>query len=371
MKKKFMILLLIPLFLFSFSFVSKGEETEEISDKVKEGIGFRDFIKNLPEDSISFFEQYEFDPMADSYSPSLGNTLQILFSVFVSAVKKHAPLLLAGIGLVLLFKVLSSLFVGKERLLEGLGYLSIISSGAYSFSVLSSFLKTLTGVSEEIASFLSGALPVLASAQVWSGSPDGASAVSTVLPVAFSLISAAVPVIYTPLCLFCYAASVSGFYRERLSLRPFVQSVKTFCVRGVEILSGLTVGVFLVRRGFVLSSNAMAQKGARFALIRMLPFAGGALTDGLETVYACGKSMCGKTGVICVIVVFSLLLSPCVFGLLMMFFYSVLSSVGKAFGVPLLADFYADMKDTFALLTSFALCSLVVLSAGLLLLTGG
>ncbi len=360
---------LIPFFLIcSFSFAS---ELDEFRDKAQNETGFSDFLENLPDDSLDFFEQYDAEVFSDDFNPNLENVVKILFSVFLAAIKEHFFLLSTGFGLVLLFKVLSGLFVGKERLLECLTYLSVISCSVFSFGVLEKLLSSLAEVTEEIASFLTSALPVIASAQILAGSESGAGAVSSVLPIAFTVISWAVPVIYTPLCIFCYAASLSGFYRDRISLRPFVQSVKTICSKGVELLSGLAVGVFFVRRASVFASNAMAQKGVRFALVRMLPLAGGALTDGLETVYACGKSISGKTGIICVVVIFSLLLSPCVLGLLFVLFYSILSTASDVFGVSLLSDFFAEMKDIFSLLTSFSLCSLIVLSSGLLLLSGG
>ncbi len=371
MKKMFIgFLLFILLVLFS-STPTFATEFEGIRDKAYEETGFFDFWNSLPKESLDFFEEYDEFLNPENPEPGLKEVGKTVFSVFITSVKTHLPMLAVGLGMILLFKVLSALFVGKERLLEGLAYLTVVSSGVFSFGVLEKLLASLAEVTERIASFLTGALPVMASAQIWSGSESGAVAVSSVLPVAFTVISWAVPVIYTPLCLFCYAASLSGFYRDRISLRPFVQSVKTICTKGVELLSGLAVGVFFVRRAAIFSANAMAQKGVRFALMRMLPLAGSSLTDGLETVYACGKSITGKTGLLCVIVVFSLLLSPCVFGLIFVLFYSFLSTASSMFGVPYLTDFFGDMKDTFALLTSFALCSLSVLSSGLLLLTGG
>ncbi|MBQ1965147.1 MAG: hypothetical protein II348_00525, partial [Clostridia bacterium] len=215
------------------------------------------------------------------------------------------------------------------------------------------------------------ALPVICSARVWSGSSAGATVISGTFPVVLTVLSAAVTGLYYPLCWFCYGASLSGFYRKSLSLRPFIGSVKKFCSRGVEILAGLSVGVFCVQRAAVDSANTVARKSVRFALVQMLPYAGNALTDGIETVYACGKSVSGKIGVICVLVVAALFATPCILGLLFVFLYSLLASVGSALGGSLLADFFEDIKDVFAMMTSFSVCSLIVVSSGLLLLTGG
>ncbi len=371
MKKTFMFCLLFPLLISVFSYSFSSEEINDILDKTEEETGYGSFFQMIPQESLELFERYEIDLSADAPSPGLSQVLLTVLSLFVSILSEHLPLLTTGIAILLLLKLFSSLCRGNDRLLESLGYLTVISSGVYSFSVIEHLLASLTEITEQSASFLTAALPVISAAQVWSGSQSGASVVSVTLPVILTILSSAVSALYYPLCWFCYAASLSGFFRDRISLRPVISSVKKFCTRGVEILSGLSVGVFCVQRAAVSSVNTVARKGARFALLQVLPLAGGALTDGIETVYACGKSICGKVGVVCVLVVAVLFATPCVLGLFFVFLYSFLSSVGSLLDVPLLVDFYTDIKDTFAMMTSFSVCSLVVVSSALLLLTGG
>ncbi len=371
MKKTFIICILIPLFFSVISLSASAEEVNDILDKAEDSTGYTSFLEMIPKESLDFMEEYGIDLSSDAPAPDLSETVKMVFSLFFSVLSENLPLLTTGLALLLLFKLLSALCHGKERVVEALGYLSVISSGVYSFSVLERLLSSLTEVSGQVSSFLTAALPVITAAQVWSGSQSGATVTSATLPVILSLLSFAVSSFFYPLCWFCYAASLSGFFRGRISLRPMISSVKTFCIRGVEILSGLAVGVFCVQHAAVAASDSVARKGVRFALIRMLPMAGGALTDGIETVYACGRSISGKVGVICVLAVAAFLATPCILGLFFVFLYSFLTSAGSLFGVPLLTDFFADVKDTFAMMTCFAVCSLVVLSSALLLLTGG
>ena len=371
MKKTFLFCLFLSICFGVFSVFSSAETVDEILDKTEEEIGYASFFEMIPAESLNFFEQYGIDLSSDAPALALSDTVSFVVSLFYSAISEHLPLFTVGFAMLLVFKLLSSLCRGRERLLESLGYLAVISSSVYSFSVIEGLLDALTQITQQTSSFLTAALPVISAAQVWSGSQAGAGMISATLPIILTVLSSAVSALYYPLCWFCYAASLSGFFRDRISLRPLVSSVKKFCTRGVEILSGLSVGVFCVQRAAVTSANTVARKGVRFALLQVLPLAGGALTDGIETVYACGRSLCGKVGVVCVLAVAVLFATPCVFGLFFVFLYSFLSSAGSLFGVGLLTDFFVDIKDTFAMMTSFSLCSLVVLSSALLLLTGG
>ena len=223
----------------------------------------------------------------------------------------------------------------------------------------------------QISSFLAGALPILCAASAFSGSEDAAMAVSSVLPMVLTAISALISSFYTPMCIFCFAASLSSFSTREIRLRPLVQSTKKICTRGIEIISGLCVGVFCVQRVAVLSSDGMARRSMRFALSQMLPMAGTALASGLESVYACGKSLTGKVGVIAIIVLAVSFSTPCIMGFMLVAIFSFLSSFASTLGVENLSLFYGDVKDTFAMLASFTVCALVVLSSGLLLLSGG
>ncbi len=371
MKKKALFVLLIPLFISLFFLSSYGEENGDLMAQAEEQVGYAAFYDAIPRETVEFWEEYGIDLSEETPMPTWSNVVKMVFSLLVSVLTEHLPILTSGLCLLVLFRLLSGVCKSNEGLVESVGYLSVVVNGVYSFAVMETLLSSLTEVSRQSSSFLTAALPVICTSQVWSGSTTGSVVISGTLPVVFTVISSAVSTLYYPLCWFCYSASLSGFYRRSLSLRPMVSTVKKFCTRGVEILSGLSVGVFCVQRAALDSSNTVARKGVHFALVQLLPYAGSALTDGIETVYACGKSMSGKIGVVCVFVVVSLFATPCILGLIFVFLYSLLSSVGSVLGGSLMADFFADVKDTFAMMTSFSVCSLVVVSSGLLLLTGG
>lgn len=371
MRKAFIVAFFVLVLCVFFPVPLSAEGIEEILDKAESETGYVSFFQSIPEESIAFFEAYGIDLSEDMTSLEFSEIVTIIFSLFASVLRENIPLFSVGAALIILFKLLSSVCAGNQRLIESVGYLAAISSGAYSFSVIQNLLQSLTEVTEQSASFLTAALPVICSAQVWSGAQGGAAAAASTLPVVLSVLASAVSSVFYPLCWFCYAASLSGFFQDRISLRAMVSSVKKICTKGVEIISGLAVGVFCVQRAAAASSDTMVRKGVRFALVQMLPLAGSSLTDGMETVYACGKSISGKVGVVCVLSVAALFAVPCVLGLFFVLLYSALSSAGDFLGISLLAGFFADVRDTFAMMTSFSVCSLIVLSSALLLLTGG
>ena len=370
MKKTLKILLLLPVVCALFSSSFFAESVTDLMDTAQKEIGYESFFESIPSESLEFFETYGIDFSFEGQSPDFAKTVSVVFSLFRSVLSENLPLLFTGIAILLLFKLFQSFSCGNERLTEALTYLTVISSGVYSFAAIEQILSSLTEISEQIASFLTAALPVICGAQVWSGSTEGAGMISAALPVVFTAISSLISAFYYPLCWFCYAASLSGFFRERISLRPLVVTVKKICTRGIEILSGLAVGVFCVQRAVLVSANTVSRRGIHFALAQILPLAGGALSNGIETVYACGKSLSGKIGVLCVLSIAAMFAVPCILGFLLVALYSFLSSVGVLLEVRILSDFYADVRDTFAMMSSFAVCSLIVLSSAILLLTG-
>lgn len=356
------------LFCCSLSARAQSESFDGIYSHVKDQIGYDGLFDALPREIADLLELYGEDEIPSS---DLHDLVRAAFSEILTQASDHVPLFSSGLILLLLLKLLSTVSSGSERLIDALTYLAVISSGVHSFYSVNGILAQLETVGEKTTSLVTAALPVLSAAQIWAGDSQGAAVLSSVLPVILTLLSAAVSSFYYPLCRFFYAASISGFFRDRMSLRPILSTVKRGCVRGVEVLSGLSVGVFFVRRAAASAANSATRRSLRFALLRLLPVAGGALTDGIETVYACGKSLCGRVGVICVVSFWSLYAAPCLTGLLLMILYSWLATFGEVLRVPALTEFFSDLRDVFAVVTSFSLCSAVILSSALLILTGG
>ena len=370
-RKKAGWIVLIFLTLFFIPFALSAQSPDEIFQQAEEGVGYDSFLDSLPRECVCFLESAGLDLSAEGDAPGLTEIFALILNSLLSVATEYFPLLAVGLLVTVILKVVSTLSVSNNGLTESLSFLVVISSGVYSFSVVETFLGTLTRVVSQSASFLTAALPAVVSAKIWSGGEAGAGVLSVTLPVVFTAMSALVSSLFYPLCLFCFAASFCGFFRGGISLSPFVSSVKKFCSRGVEILAGLSVGVFCVQRLAVVSADTLSRRGIRFALSQLLPVAGSALTDGIETVYACGKSLCGKMGVVCVLILVTMFALPCILGFVLVTVFSLLSSAGQVLSVPLLSDFFGDVKDTFSMMTCFAVCSLVVLSAALLLLTGG
>lgn len=371
MKKVWKAVWIFVALVICFSTTFRAENLNEVFSQTEEEIGYASFLESIPQESRLWLESAGIDLSSDATVPALSEIFLLCYSGFLSVLGEHVPLFSCGLVLLLLFKLFSSLCVGSSRLMESLAYLIVVSAGIYSFSVIEQLLDALVDVTEQASAFLTASVPVAVGARIWAGSPESATALALSLPPVLAVISTVVSSLFHPLCLFCYASSLCGFYRGEMTLRPIVSSVRRFCVRGVEILSGLAVGVFCVQKAAAASSDTVMRRGVRFALTQILPVAGGALTDGVETVYACGRSLSGKIGVICVLVLFSMFITPCILGFLLMLLYSMLSAVGEFFSVPLLSDFFSDVKDTLAVVTAFSVCSLTVLSSALLLLTGG
>jgi len=371
MKRVICVIAAFAAVVIGFSLSAAASSPESILSGIEDQVEYGSLLELIPEESLEVLEQIGLDLSGDDTVPDFSSLVLFCVYRFAGVLVQHLPLLSVGVILLILMKILTQLKPSDDTLTEGLAYLAVIGSGVYSFAVTEGVLRSLVSVADRSASFLTAALPVALSATALSGGTMGTTVLAATLPTLFTVFSSLVSSLFYPLCLFCYAASVCGFFREGISLRPLISSVRKFCNRGVEILSGLAIGVFCVQRAAVSAADSFARRSLRFALAQLIPVAGGPLTEGIETVYACGKSLSGKVGVLCVLVLIGLFATPCILGLLLSFLYSVLASVGDVLQVPVLADFFRDVKDTFATMTCFAICSLAVLAAALLILTGG
>lgn len=362
--------LLLCLFIPVFTIQTRGTEQTEFFSAVSEAVGADRIYEALPDEVWGLFQENGIDPEADGI-PGLPTVLKLLFSLFLRLLAQHKGLISSGLLLLLFLKLISAFSPGTEGTVDSVGYLCVVLSGVYSFSALSAVLSELSRAAEQSSAFLTAVLPVFVSSQAWAGQEGGAALFSLTVPFLLQSISLLISGVYYPLCWFCFSASVSGFFSGPLSLRPLIASIRKFCTRGVEILSGLSVGLMAVQKVSSGAADSLSRKSLHFALSELLPVAGGALSDGMEAVYSCGKSLSGQIGALSVIVLGALFAVPCVLGFLSAMLYGFLAAAGSVFSVPLLTDFFSDLRDTFALTASFGVCALIVLSVGILILAGG
>lgn len=369
MKKTACFALVFAFFLFAAGDRALAREDDPLAN-VEDAVEYEAFLDAIPPDTYDFMAECGLDPSVESPAPGLREVASFVLRVLASGIRETVPLFSVGIALLVLFKLLGALSV-NPTLSGALAFLAVVSSGVYSFSAVERLLDSVSACAERSSSFLSAALPVLCSLQVWSGSPEGAAAIAASFPFSLAAISFLISAVFDPLCRFCFAASLLPFGRSPVSPAPLVSAIKRICVRGVELCSGIAVGVFCLQRLSVSSATVLSRRSTRLALSRLIPVAGGVLSDGLETVYSCGESLRGKVGVLCVMVFLSFFVVPCLLGLLLTLLYSVLASVGECLGVRVLGEFFSSLRDTVSIVASFSLCSLIVLSCGILLLLGG
>ncbi|MBQ1965942.1 MAG: hypothetical protein II348_04625, partial [Clostridia bacterium] len=152
MKKNVVFLLLIPLFLAFFSLSFFGEEENDWMVQVEEQVGYSAFYDAIPQETIAFWESYGLDLSEDSPAPTWETVITMAVSMFFSILSEYFPLFSVGIALLVLFRVLQGLCKSHEGLLESVGYLAVISNGAYSFSVMEALLSSLAEVSQQSSS---------------------------------------------------------------------------------------------------------------------------------------------------------------------------------------------------------------------------
>ena len=114
------------------------DEIYDMLHSVEEEADYESFLSAIPSDCLRFFEENGIDLAEEYASLGIREIFSVVFSIFRQVFVENVPLLSLGIFLCVLFKLVSSLFPPKSRMLEILGYLSVISSGIFSFGTMPS-----------------------------------------------------------------------------------------------------------------------------------------------------------------------------------------------------------------------------------------
>lgn len=364
MKKTFCFFAVFLLLFFGNGVFVRASSVDEMLPLVRDTVDF-DMLESAVPDAV----REVFSVSDGQNSPGISGIFRILFFAVGDVFSPWKRTLFVGIGLILLFRLICSLSPNSADA-EGLCFLVAVVGGIASFSAMEGMFLSLRETSEAISSFLTASLPVSVSLRILSGNPSGAAELSAAVPFLLQWIAFLIPAVFQPLCLFCFAASLTGFRRTAFTLRPLVSTVRKWAVRGVEFFSLVCVGILSVLRVSSGASDRL-RSAAKLALTDLIPVAGGFLSDGIQTAVDCAGSLCSQAGILSVLTVCALSVSPCVSAVLAQGVCGIFSSVSQSVGLDLLGDLFSQWQDVFAVMTSFTLCSSLVLCASLLMLTGG
>lgn len=364
--KKIIFTLIVSIFLIypSVSFSSEITE-EEILSSQKESINIGKFIEEAKKYTSDVFEDTDYNQLLNSAitgnidNKKLGQSLlNILGKETLGSIRTIASIMVV----IIIHSILKSITDGLEN--KGISqicyyvqYILIVTL------IMSNFAEVITMVKDAVSNlvgFSNTLIPVLITLVLTTGNIVSANLLQPILLFIITFMGNFISTVIIPVVL---ASTVLGII-SKISDRAQLDRLSKFFKSGVVWILGviLTLFVSLVSVEGSLSSSVdgITAKTAKAAVSSFIPVVGKILGDAVDTVIGCTSILKNAVGIIGVIVIIGICITPIIKLLLLMATYYIGSAICEPIADKKIVKLLEQMGDTFKVLLAI-LCSLSVM----------
>jgi stage III sporulation protein AE len=273
------------------------------------------------------------------------------FKFFMREINQNMMLLIRVIFICMLCAILRSLqdnFGGEVSNMAFYAcYLLMISFIIVSFKdVLNIGQRAIV----DMVSFMKVIIPILITLLASTGSPVSSSMLYPAIMMVVEFFSNMLGTVIIPVIFLIAVLSIIANVSEKVQLSQLAGCLKTASVWILGIMLTIFVGIISVQSSLAGTVDGVAVKTAKFAFSASIPFVGKILSDSVETVLGCSLVIKNSVGVIGMILVLSIVLSPLIKILAMITIYKFCAIIAQPIADSRIVKCLDDIGGTLALL---------------------
>ncbi len=237
-----------------------------------------------------------------------GELFRALTGKMLYAAKNMAGVLAAAV----LSAFLANSVSGFERgaAFKAASYVCFIAVASMAASVFYGCLVSASSAIENLAVFMRCAVPVMMTALLSSGAAVSAAALEPTLLAIIEIAVSLIRSVFVPLVMIGAGLGTVNAMSEGLKTARLVEFINGAVKYGLSVIL-MIFTAFSGLRGIAASgADALTLKLTKFASSNLIPLVGGILSDSVETVMRCGAVIKNALGVLGIIVVFFIALTP-------------------------------------------------------------
>ncbi len=226
----------------------------------------------------------------------------------LSAAKNMAGVLAAAVLSAFLANSVSDFERGAA--FKAASYVCFIAVASMAASVFYGCLVSASSAIENLAVFMRCAVPVMMTALLSSGAAVSAAALEPTLLAIIEIAVSLIRSVFVPLVMIGVGLGTVNSMSEGLKTARLVEFINGAVKYGLSVIL-MIFTAFSGLRGIAASgADALTLKLTKFASSNLIPLVGGILSDSVETVMRCGAVIKNALGVLGIIVVFFIALTP-------------------------------------------------------------
>lgn len=365
MKKIFIILLLLIFLIYpSFCYADETSQEDVITSQ-KESVNISKFIEEAKKYTSNVFEDTDYNELLNSAitgnidNEKLGkNILNIIGKETIGSIRTIASIMIV----IIIHSILKSISEGLEnksvaQVSYYVQYILIVTL------IMSNFVDIIAMVKDSISNlvdFSNTLIPILITLVLTTGNIVSANLLQPILLFIITFIGNFILNIVIPIVLASTVLGIVSKISSHVQLDKLSKFFKSSVVWILGVVLTLFVSLVSVEGSLSSSVDGITAKTAKAAVSSFIPVVGKILGDAVDTVIGCTSILKNAVGVVGVIVIIGICITPIIKLLLLMITYYVGSAICEPIADEKIVKLLAQMGDTFKVLLAI-LCSLSVM----------
>ena len=366
MKKIAIIIILLIVILYPTTCYAEDITDDEIMHMQKESVNISKFISEAEKYTSSILEDTDVTTMLnDAIAGKIDNEklakslLGLLGNETISSMKTIASIMIV----IVIHSILKNITEGLENG-KGISQISYYIQFILIVTlIMNNFADIITMTKDSISnlvSFSNTLIPVLITLVITTGNIVSANILQPILLFLITFIGNFIQNIILPIILASTVLGIVSKISERVQLDRLSKFFKSTSVWVLCVI--LTLFVSLVSLEGTLSSSVdgITTKTAIAAVSSFVPVVGKILSDAVDTVIGCASILKNAVGIVGVIVILCICISPILKLLFLMITYYIGAAICQPIADKKIVKLLEQMGDTFKVLLAI-LCSISVM----------
>lgn len=289
--------------------------TEEIIENQKQNLGINDFIKSSQEYAGKVFENTNFNDVFNlMLKGQVDNNFIFdgIFKLFKKELSVNISLMIKILIVVIIHSIVKNITenLGNDstsKIIYFLQYVIIATFVLDSFSGIITLTKTTI---QDLISFMQILIPLLITLMLTTGQFAFANIVQPILLFMMNFIGEFIFVFIIPLVMICMVLAIASNFSKELTIDKLSKFIKKSTLWILGILLTIFVTTLSLEGTLGNSVDTLTSKTAKAIVSDFIPVFGKILGDTAETIIGCSKVLKSSVGIIGVLVIIGIVISP-------------------------------------------------------------
>lgn len=274
-------------------------------------------------------------------------------------------------GIVLIIIIIHSILIAITDTLEN----KSVSQIAYfvefimiSVVILASFSNCLTIVKDtiqDLVGFTNSILPILITLMLTTGAITSASVIQPILLLLISFIGNTIINFILPIILISTSLNIISQISNEIKVSKISKFLNSSTIWILGVIMTLFVTVLSLEGSLTQTVDGVTAKTAKAAVSTVIPVVGKILGDATDAVIGCAGILKNAVGLIGIIVIIGICLTPIIKLTILTAMYSFMSAICEPIADTRIVNLLEKISETFKILLAIVFCVTVTLIIGL------